>query len=143
MRETTLLPLIKFQEISRDQPVFRHVTDENQRKNKHVESCLVRRLDGGSSPPISPEKRLLARQRPFFVEKTSFPLGAVAPSSSARRMYFIDNENYRKSAYVLWYTGTLSFSLNIKEIYSAPERTMRGLIRLAGDFENCLESHVQ
>ena len=121
MRETTLLPLIKFQGISRDQPVFRHVTDENQRENKHVESCLVRRLDGGSSPPISTEKRLLARQRPFFVENTSFPRGAVAPSSAARRMYFIDNENYRKSAYVLWYTGTLSISLKNKDVYSTPD----------------------
>ena len=47
-------------------PVFRQPLPYNQRKNKHVESRLVRRLDSGSSPLTSTKNGRIAR--PFFVE---------------------------------------------------------------------------
>ena len=43
----------KIQRISQGWPVRRQSLVENQSQTKRVESCLVRCLDGGSSPPIS------------------------------------------------------------------------------------------
>ena len=56
----------KTQRISCGQPVFRHSAADNQRKNKRVESLLVRCLDGGSTPPISTEKCLSDAWEAFF-----------------------------------------------------------------------------
>ena len=42
-------------------PVRRQSPVENQSQTKRVESCLVRCLDGGSSPPISTDKKKLSR----------------------------------------------------------------------------------
>ena len=56
MHRGTPLNPAKTQRISWHWPVFRHLPADNQRKTKRVESCLVRCLDGGSSPPISTGK---------------------------------------------------------------------------------------
>ena len=56
LRRTPLNPA-KTQRLSGSSPAFRQGTDENQRTDKHVESRLVRRLDSGSSPLTSTEKR--------------------------------------------------------------------------------------
>ena len=67
MHGGTPLNSAKPQRISPGQPAFRHSGNENQRQAKHVESHLVRCLDGGSSPPIS-TKEALSLLRASFVE---------------------------------------------------------------------------
>ena len=63
-RSLTPLGLRQDQGISGGWPAFRQSSVENQRKAKRVESCLVRCLDGGSSPPSSTRKGMTERH-PF------------------------------------------------------------------------------
>ena len=62
--DLTRLRSAKIQTISPRWPAFRQPRVDNQRKDKRVESYLVRCLDGGSSPPISTEN---ASQIPWEV----------------------------------------------------------------------------
>ena len=55
--DLTRLWSAKIQTISLRWPAFRQPRVDNQRKDKRVESYLVRCLDGGSSPPISTDKK--------------------------------------------------------------------------------------
>ena len=56
--DLTRLWSAKIQTISLRWPAFRQPRVDNQRKDKRVESYLVRCLDGGSSPPISTDKKM-------------------------------------------------------------------------------------
>ena len=76
MQQRTPLKLPKSQRISCGWPVFRQTASDNQRKNKRVESRLVRCLDGGSSPPISTTsidfQLVTSSVHEFVHENTSF-----------------------------------------------------------------------
>ncbi len=58
MRLRTPLKQVKTQGISLGQPAFRHSAADNQRQDKRVESLPARCLDGGSTPPISTDKKM-------------------------------------------------------------------------------------
>ena len=63
--DLTRLRSAKIQTISLRWPAFRQPRVDNQRKDKRVESYLVRCLDGGSSPPISTKTALSCAEGRF------------------------------------------------------------------------------
>ena len=75
LRRTPLKPA-KIQRISLCWPAVRQAKAENHRMDKRVESCLVRCLDGGSSPPISTTsidfQLVTSSVHEFVHENTSF-----------------------------------------------------------------------
>ena len=75
--DLTRLWSAKIQTISLRWPAFRQPRVDNQRKDKRVESYLVRCLDGGSSPPISTKTALSCAEGRFCGDTPLLCSGAL------------------------------------------------------------------
>ena len=125
MHAGTPLNRAKTQGIRVSSPAFRQAGSDKQRKDKRVESFLVRCLDGGSSPPISTKKQKID----FIMLKKIYLLLAVAAAlcsctTAKQILYFQDIQDRELGQLTKEYEATIKKDDRLAILVSGADKSV-------------------